>query len=454
MTTDVYAQPGGEKYVKFAKTKLSALTQVREGIGLPVLRKHFVPEDGVRIDIMSSEYGDRIRIFAGNLFLVQVGSYAGGAHYRTFSRQLKQLNTSTNAFPTGLVQVRLAATSGMGLAQNGTSFTFQPLDKKGMPGTPTSVTVGTGDGAVLSRDVQHAWTLAVPPAFNKARITEANADGTGSQIDAATPWATFDATASLEVPGNKLTLPVTGSVEAVTIISHDWAILNHVFGGPLELGIFRSAPVVDVPGQGSWATLYSRIGRVASPDDSTVYAWGAERSGMVIVSPGVLGYTITAMLFKNGSVVDSWPLGPTSSPNELGVAQPLPFDMVAATNETGSAVVYATNGFWRIYSNAGIYNLRVGPGLSAARAWITDDATRVVIHDGAFLWFYENGALLGTVSPDAGTLWANPATGRILCLPHGAPSKEYFFGDGVVGTKTGPTLVSGVAIEDLFTNKI
>lgn len=63
--TDVYAQPGTEKYVKFAKTKLSALSIVREGIGLPVLRKHFVPEDGVRIDIESSVYGDRVRIFGG-----------------------------------------------------------------------------------------------------------------------------------------------------------------------------------------------------------------------------------------------------------------------------------------------------------------------------------------------------------------------------------------------------
>lgn len=63
--TDVYVQSGGERYVKFAKERLAALGALRADLRLPVMRKHYVPVHGVRIDLESSVYGDRIRIFAG-----------------------------------------------------------------------------------------------------------------------------------------------------------------------------------------------------------------------------------------------------------------------------------------------------------------------------------------------------------------------------------------------------
>lgn len=62
---DEYVQPGGQKYLKWARNRLFGLGQVRAGIGLDTMSKHYVPEPDVRIDVRSSIYGDRIRIFAG-----------------------------------------------------------------------------------------------------------------------------------------------------------------------------------------------------------------------------------------------------------------------------------------------------------------------------------------------------------------------------------------------------
>lgn len=67
MTIDLYVQSGGEKYVKFAKERLAALGALRADLRLPTMRKHYVPENGVRIDLEASSTGDRIRIFAGKI---------------------------------------------------------------------------------------------------------------------------------------------------------------------------------------------------------------------------------------------------------------------------------------------------------------------------------------------------------------------------------------------------
>lgn len=61
--TDVYVQPGGEGYVKWARNRLGALGACRRDLRLPSLQKHFTPASGTRISLLSSEFGDRIRIF-------------------------------------------------------------------------------------------------------------------------------------------------------------------------------------------------------------------------------------------------------------------------------------------------------------------------------------------------------------------------------------------------------
>lgn len=64
--TDIYVQPGGEGYVKWARARLKALGALRKDLGVPSLQKHFVPASGTRISIFSAESGDKIRITAGD----------------------------------------------------------------------------------------------------------------------------------------------------------------------------------------------------------------------------------------------------------------------------------------------------------------------------------------------------------------------------------------------------
>jgi hypothetical protein len=58
---DLQVEPGGEKFIKWAKSKLSHLRTLRDDINMPSMTKSFVV-DGSRITINSSIYGDRIRI--------------------------------------------------------------------------------------------------------------------------------------------------------------------------------------------------------------------------------------------------------------------------------------------------------------------------------------------------------------------------------------------------------
>ena len=60
----VFVEAGGEPFVAWAKSKLSQLTAVRESIRLPTMRKTYTPQDGVMINLRSSEFGDQIRITA------------------------------------------------------------------------------------------------------------------------------------------------------------------------------------------------------------------------------------------------------------------------------------------------------------------------------------------------------------------------------------------------------
>lgn len=76
--TDIHVQPGGEAYERWAKNRLTALGQVRANTGLPAMRKQYVPEDGVRVYIESSDYGDRIRVFCDKDFGHGFASRDGG----------------------------------------------------------------------------------------------------------------------------------------------------------------------------------------------------------------------------------------------------------------------------------------------------------------------------------------------------------------------------------------
>jgi hypothetical protein len=60
-----YVESGGEKYLKWARNQLKRLKAMRESLKLPSLSKSFVPEAGYRVDLRTSETGDRLRVYAG-----------------------------------------------------------------------------------------------------------------------------------------------------------------------------------------------------------------------------------------------------------------------------------------------------------------------------------------------------------------------------------------------------
>jgi hypothetical protein len=69
----IKVDPGGEKYVSWAKKQLNNLERARKDMNLPVMRK-FWHVDGSLIALESSEFGDSIRINAG--------TDIGSAYYR------------------------------------------------------------------------------------------------------------------------------------------------------------------------------------------------------------------------------------------------------------------------------------------------------------------------------------------------------------------------------------
>lgn len=54
----------GNKYLSWAKAQLQSLTQLRKELNLPMLKKHFIPETGFFVRIVSSEWRDSIYIKA------------------------------------------------------------------------------------------------------------------------------------------------------------------------------------------------------------------------------------------------------------------------------------------------------------------------------------------------------------------------------------------------------
>lgn len=52
----------GNKYLSWAKAQLQSLTQLRKELKLPVLKRHFIPETGFFVRIVSSEWRDEIYI--------------------------------------------------------------------------------------------------------------------------------------------------------------------------------------------------------------------------------------------------------------------------------------------------------------------------------------------------------------------------------------------------------
>lgn len=61
----LYFDAGTEKWVKWAKSELGKLANLRKKLGLPKLTKAFAPESGTLVWIVSSNWGDWVRITGG-----------------------------------------------------------------------------------------------------------------------------------------------------------------------------------------------------------------------------------------------------------------------------------------------------------------------------------------------------------------------------------------------------
>lgn len=68
--TDIYVQPGAQKYLKFGKAKLVALRALRKDMRLPSLKKSYVPEAGFRVDIGTTDDHEYVRCWGGGLWPV------------------------------------------------------------------------------------------------------------------------------------------------------------------------------------------------------------------------------------------------------------------------------------------------------------------------------------------------------------------------------------------------
>lgn len=487
--TDVYAESGTEKYVRWAKTKLIALSQIREDLRLEAMRKHFVPESGVRIDIESSIYGDRIRIFGG-IFLVQVGNFSGN-HWQTFSRSFNLEKTSGLVVPDGYLDLRMinASKEGMafGVAQIGVTtarkYSFQPL-KGGIPSVlgPTA-TLDLGLGVelqhVLSRDLQYVWSEPYQTAFDHTfHVVEAKTDATVLlQRPVTMPWDVL-ALSAVQSPGNEALIRATGTYggfDVNPITGHDWATVRVSRGGGASITTIASGGVLDVPGNGQWSQLYGGIDALGSPDDSTTYAWGVSRTNSFLVLPGQLQSDLVARMYRNGAEIDSWAFGTVVRSNEqgaitggVGIS-----DFITATNETGSGFVYALGDpgtdsplGWRVYRNGAITALRPGGTIleDVQQAWVTNAANRVIVwtvDSPPKLWYYTfdgtNWVSNGTVEIDPNTASAaiNPETGKLVAFRVGQVADEFDLVAGVpTKIKTTVFPVANITDQDMFTNKI
>jgi hypothetical protein len=65
MNPKIYIAPGAEKWRSWALAKYNQLEQVRRASDLATLKRFYVPEDGVRIDLIAHETAPWIRVFGG-----------------------------------------------------------------------------------------------------------------------------------------------------------------------------------------------------------------------------------------------------------------------------------------------------------------------------------------------------------------------------------------------------
>lgn len=481
--TDIYAAHGTEKYVEFAKVMLGQLRALRIDMRLERMTKHYVPAIGVRIDIASSTFGDTIRIFGSNVFLVQTGDFvlSDGVtyHYKTYDRHFKLIGKSVSpAVPAGISRViRLTASGGSVASLEHTGATtrrvwFQTLSHKWLPGVAQTQlnldpAISADPAIAMSRDAQHVWTAPWQVTPEQVKLVEASRDGTGAVQTYSIPWAFADNPADAYVPGNRLVVAALGhNVNGVgTPTDHTVATLTHGFGELLTAVSILNRPVT-VSASGAWANVYGPPGVVASSDDSTIFAWTDTRDNG-IVSAGTYTFNKTARLFQGTTQIDSWADGIGAVSNELGVAPLSGLGVSAATNDTGTALAYTysstSGGFFKIYRNGVLTTVATTP--ASAGQWaalgITNDGNRAVFSadfgPGARLYFYKFDPVLltwsatGDVAHPGGNMRFDNGSGRLLIWSRSTAAKVFF---DAVETDGSLWPSQSVLVEDLFTSQI
>lgn len=86
---------GTEKWVQWAKSKLKQLALLRADLRLPKMTKAFVPTSGVLVFVVSSEFGDMIRITGSSFEFIFAENLPAGAGHRLWGAKL---NTTTGLY--------------------------------------------------------------------------------------------------------------------------------------------------------------------------------------------------------------------------------------------------------------------------------------------------------------------------------------------------------------------
>lgn len=192
--TDIYVQPGAEKYVKFGKAKLAALRALRIDLGLPSLRKSYVPEAGSRVDIGTTDDHDYVRCWGGGLW--PVGLYLPPPPPYTIRETML---TESYAGGLGLLQTHtLVLVVGAGFGgvggtvvetYTGTKNTFseffsdhaqQTITYTAYPGGGMTIESGLGTGQQMDGVI---FTNTAGGGFNTTHVT--NIPNFGVAADAA-----------------------------------------------------------------------------------------------------------------------------------------------------------------------------------------------------------------------------------------------------------------------------
>jgi len=177
---------GTEKWLPWAKTKLAQLTFLREKLDLPQLTKTWLPESGTTVRLVSSKFGDWIRITGGWEFisieqvLEPVLDAEGNPTYDEDEEPIVEVlyklwGLKRDAAPpsgTGLLIPELNATWNMSTASNPFGGIDSPLplrdaDHKGsvVGGVSTSLYYRRAAGLPAFADMESAFELYDSPEY-------------------------------------------------------------------------------------------------------------------------------------------------------------------------------------------------------------------------------------------------------------------------------------------------